>query len=329
VVAVAAGGDFSLALRADGRVIAWGDSFFGQTAVPAAAGSGVVAIAAGAWHSLALKSDGTVIAWGAGRTVGAYHEYGQSIVPPGATNVVAVAAGAQNSMVLRADGSVLVWGQSCCGITNVPESATNIVGIALAVNSTYCLALRADGRLFGWGSGCCGQTATPAEATNVVAIAAGGLHTIVTRADGSMIGWGDASFGELPVPGDITSNSLPVSTSGTVVTTVPGAYNITYSVTSAGGSTATLNRAVLVTNTPPSLPLTVRWLMTNDTFGLTFTNSPCLTFTVLGTTNLNLTARDWPSLGAATEVAPGQYVFTEPTASGRPQYFYRVLAPSQ
>jgi alpha-tubulin suppressor-like RCC1 family protein len=326
IVAVAAGGDFSLALRDDGRVIAWGDNLEGQTSVPASAFSEVVAISAGAWHSLALKSDGNVIAWGAGKTVGLYHDHGQSIVPPEATNVVAVAAGAQNSMVLRSDGSVLVWGQSCCGITNVPASATNIVGIALAVNSTYCLALRPDDTVIGWGSGCCGQTATPAEATNVVAIAAGGLHTIVTRADGSLVAWGDGGFGQLPVPADITSNSLAVSTIGTIVPNAPGTYDISYSVTSADGSTATTNRLVLVTNAPPSFPLVVGGLVSNDTFRLVFTNSACGTFAVLGTTNI--AAIDWPVLGPAVEVGPGQYEFTDSSAGG-PQRFYRVLVLSQ
>ena len=62
--AISAGGIFSLALKSDGSVIAWGDNTFGQCNVPAAALSGVVAIAAGSLHSLALKADGTVVAWG-------------------------------------------------------------------------------------------------------------------------------------------------------------------------------------------------------------------------------------------------------------------------
>ncbi|NOS70641.1 MAG: hypothetical protein HOP33_12015 [Verrucomicrobia bacterium] len=325
-VAVAAGGDFSIALRSDGRVVGWGDNTWGQRQVPAAAQSGVVAISAGAWHSLALKTNGTVVAWGAGTTIGAYHEYGQSIVPPEATNVVAVAAGAQNSMVLRADGSVLVWGQSCCGITTVPPEATNIVGIALAVNSTYCLALRTDGKLIGWGDSSFGQTGTPAEATNVVAIAAGGLHTIVTRADGSIFGWGDSSFGQLPPPADLASNTLPVSSSSTMPPSMSGTYEITYSVTGADGANATTNRVVQVTNLPPSSPLTLRVDSTNNTLRLVFTNSPCVTFTVLGSTNLSIPAGDWPVLGPAVEISPGQYEFS--SVFSRPEYYYRVVLPA-
>src|SRR5204863_429007 len=54
VVAVAAGGNHSLALRADGTVRAWGSNSFGQATVPAGL-SNVVAVAAGYNLSLALK----------------------------------------------------------------------------------------------------------------------------------------------------------------------------------------------------------------------------------------------------------------------------------
>jgi len=43
--------------------VAWGDNYFGQCNVPASL-SNVVAVAAGGQHSLALKQDGTVVAWG-------------------------------------------------------------------------------------------------------------------------------------------------------------------------------------------------------------------------------------------------------------------------
>ena len=47
-----------------GTVVAWGDDSAGQTDVPAGL-TGVVAVAAGDEFSLALKSDGTVVGWGA------------------------------------------------------------------------------------------------------------------------------------------------------------------------------------------------------------------------------------------------------------------------
>jgi hypothetical protein len=103
VVAIAAGGLHSLALQADGTLVAWGDNLAaGQTNLPPGL-TGVVAIAAGFYHSLALKSDGTVVAWGS-------NAEGQSEPPAGLTGVVAIAAGYAHSLALKADGSVVAWG---------------------------------------------------------------------------------------------------------------------------------------------------------------------------------------------------------------------------
>src|SRR6266581_1192452 len=83
--AIAAGGNHNLALRLDGTVVAWGNSYSGEANVPSSLGR-VVAIAAGWYHSLALNQDGTVVAWGAGMTnSGWYPDYGQSMTPAGLT----------------------------------------------------------------------------------------------------------------------------------------------------------------------------------------------------------------------------------------------------
>ena len=78
VVAIAAALVHSMALKADGTVLAWGTNSSGQlgdgTLTPRLTpvqvsglgdGSGVIAIAPHGAFSLALKSDGTVLAWGA------------------------------------------------------------------------------------------------------------------------------------------------------------------------------------------------------------------------------------------------------------------------
>ena len=70
VIAVAAGGTHSMALKSDGTVLVWGDTRYGLANVPPDL-SGVVAIAAGWFHNLALKGDGTVVAWGSGTSAAA------------------------------------------------------------------------------------------------------------------------------------------------------------------------------------------------------------------------------------------------------------------
>ena len=73
IVGVAAGDNFSLALRSDGTVLAWGRNDLGQlgdgtstnraSPVPVAGLSNVVSIAASASHAAAVKGDGTVWVW--------------------------------------------------------------------------------------------------------------------------------------------------------------------------------------------------------------------------------------------------------------------------
>src|SRR6185503_16976613 len=74
VRAIAAGEYYTVALKADGSVVAWGRNDSGQTTVPVAAQSGVTAVAAGWRHAVALKADGTVVAWGR-------NDLGQTTVP--------------------------------------------------------------------------------------------------------------------------------------------------------------------------------------------------------------------------------------------------------
>jgi alpha-tubulin suppressor-like RCC1 family protein len=74
-MAVAAGNDHSLALKTDGRVVAWGDGSNGLRPVPLAAQSGVVAVAAGVYHDLAQWAGGRLVAWG-------HNLYGQCNAPP-------------------------------------------------------------------------------------------------------------------------------------------------------------------------------------------------------------------------------------------------------
>jgi hypothetical protein len=63
VVAVAAGDEFSLALKSDGTVVAWGADDAGQTDIPAGLAN-VKAISAGSSFAVALKADGSIVGWG-------------------------------------------------------------------------------------------------------------------------------------------------------------------------------------------------------------------------------------------------------------------------
>jgi hypothetical protein len=181
VVAIAAGYEHSLALRADGTVVGWGRNLNGEAAPPAGLDD-VVAIEAGERHSLALRADGTVIAWGD-------NQYGQATPPDGLNGAIAIAAGRWHSLALRADGTVVGWGYNLIGETMPPAGLSDAV--AIAAGAHHSLALRSDGAVVGWGYNFYGQATPPAGLTDAVAVAAEWLHSLALRADGTVVGWGD------------------------------------------------------------------------------------------------------------------------------------------
>ncbi len=199
IIAMAAGDNHCLALKADGTVAAWGYNGQGQTNVPAGL-TNVVSIAAGSTHSLALRGDGTLTAWG---TI--FPSFATITVPQAATNVVALSLGpgAQHALLLKADGTALDWGNINYGsfLTNMPAQARDIV--ELASGATYCLALRADGKVVTWGTMNGGNLySIPAAATNIVAIATSWFGNAALRADGTVLVWGSINQ---PPPAPLSS----------------------------------------------------------------------------------------------------------------------------
>ena len=124
VTQVQAGIDFSVALRSDGKVVAWGDPGYSHLAIPANI-KPVTQIATGGDHTLALQNDGTVVAWGD-------NDAGQTTVPVGLTNVVYIAAGANSSAAVTQSGQVRVWGES-----NFTTATTACCASAIALNYAY------------------------------------------------------------------------------------------------------------------------------------------------------------------------------------------------
>ncbi len=167
-MAVAAGYYHTVALKADGTVVAWGDNEFGQ-ATPAGL-SDVVAVSAGGDHTVALKADGTVVVWG-------YNDgQGETNVVAGLSNVVAVAAGDWHTVALKNDGTVVAWGD----YEYVPAGLSNVVAVAAGL---YCtVALKADGTVVAWAADNeYGETDVPPGLSNVVAVAAGETHTVALK----------------------------------------------------------------------------------------------------------------------------------------------------
>lgn len=185
--AVAAGNGYSLALRADGTVVAWGTNGSGQ-ATPPAGLADVRAIAAGHRHCLALKADGSVVGWG-------LNDNGEANPPAGLEGVASIAAGQQHSVAVKQDGSVVAWGNNDQGETNVPAGLGGV--IAAAAGLSHTVALRADGTVVAWGSNSQGQTTVPAGLQGVVAVCADYDYTLALKQDGTVVAWGNPGG---PVP---------------------------------------------------------------------------------------------------------------------------------
>lgn len=206
-VAISAGGGHSLALRADGTVVAWGSNFSGQSTVPTAL-VGVVAISAGGSHSLALKSDGTVVAWGSNTS-------GQCSVPPELGEVLAVAAGGSHSLALISDGTVVAWGHNANGQSTPPADLRGVV--AISAGSNHSIALKSNGRVAAWGDQFSGKGTVPPDLSSVVSIAAGGSHNLALKSDGTVAAWGSNSGGQ---------SDVPVGLSGVVAISAGTAHNL-------------------------------------------------------------------------------------------------------
>lgn len=189
VIAIAARGTHSLALKNDGSVWAWGNNSYGQLGdgsttnrsypVQVRDGTGVgflegiVAIAAGGGHSLALKNDGTVWAWGDnnGRQLGndsrqENHLPIQVISPDGSTylgDIHDIIAGPSQSFARDDSGQAWAWGynyygQLGGGTNNYnctrPVLVQGLSGISqISSGNEHTLALKDDGTVWAWGQG--------------------------------------------------------------------------------------------------------------------------------------------------------------------------------
>jgi alpha-tubulin suppressor-like RCC1 family protein len=257
-IAAGIAAQFSLGLKSDSTVWAWGYNGVGQLGngtttqsnIPVQVSSltGVIAIAAGTNHGLALKSDSTVWAWG-------YNGNGQlgngtttqSNIPvqvSGLTGIIAIAAGNQHSLALKSDGTVWTWGYNNNGelgngnttSSSTPVQFSGLTGIvAIAGGAAHSLALKSDSTVWAAGYNIYGQlgngnttqstTAVQVSGlTGVVSLAGGVYHSLALKSDGTVWAWGYNIYGQLG-NGNTTNQSTPVQVSAlTGVTTITSSY---------------------------------------------------------------------------------------------------------
>jgi alpha-tubulin suppressor-like RCC1 family protein len=213
--------------------------------------TGVVAVAAGYQHSMALKADGTVVGWGRNvdGEVGDGSGNGQVLAPVnvcavGATapctavagNVlkdirILAAGGGGHSLAVGAQGAVFAWGYNKSGQVGVGDSSNRRVftpePVCAAGETSPCtkfltgivdvdawsgssLAIDANGALWGWGGNndgelsmvtttTCysGSSCTEVPAPVCASVDAPCKYSLALLNDGTIRTWGNNGFGQL------------------------------------------------------------------------------------------------------------------------------------
>jgi aspartate aminotransferase len=174
---VAAGFDFTVALRSNGEVWTWGHNNYGQLgdgthtdrATPARnrTGYGITQVSAGANFALARRP-GSVWAWGAngvgqlGNGSAVLDSATPVIVDRRTQNATQIVAGWDHAFAVDPDGSLWAWGSNGDGELGLgvdgapfstPQKVPGLAGVTqLAAGTAESMALRSDGTLLVWGS---------------------------------------------------------------------------------------------------------------------------------------------------------------------------------
>ncbi|MBW3623233.1 MAG: tandem-95 repeat protein [Armatimonadetes bacterium] len=195
------GDSFSVALRRDGTVWAWGVNQSGQlgngtitqsapTKIPSQVLglTDVTAISAGNF-CLALKKDGTVWQWGRGKSTPEKVEG----LPPAQS----IAGGGDHAMALSG-GEVWTWGSNSTGQLGIGTGSITFSPIPLKIE----------------------------QFTSVVAIAAGYAHNIAVKSDQSVWVWGDNYSGQLGIGSDSRYHENQAKSSPTLLSNGPPVYDL-------------------------------------------------------------------------------------------------------
>jgi len=151
----------------------------------------IVAIAAGSQHIVGLKADGTVVATGGDIRISLEGQRNPVVLQEHLnvqdwTNIVAIAAGRQHTVGLKADGTVVAVGSDVRArqaeiIRYDLSEWTDIVAIA-TFGRNEVIGLRTDGTIMSSIS-----NHAPSRWTNIVSIAGGDETVVGLRADGTVV----------------------------------------------------------------------------------------------------------------------------------------------
>lgn len=226
---IAAGDDFTCALKANGTTWCWGGNAFGQlgsgnttsSKTPkqiTSLGSNVTTLAGYGSRACALSSDGSMWCWG-----GVSSFWKTPTIIPSVSNASMVTIASLYGYALKKDGSV--WGKIYVGngtsATQIGGLNSDVISISGARygNDFLCAIKRdrtvwcvGDGSQGNLGNGAAEKVSVPTmvqDFRDVKSISVGLKHTCAVKTDGSLWCWGRNTYGQLGT-GDTTDYLRPV-----------------------------------------------------------------------------------------------------------------------
>jgi alpha-tubulin suppressor-like RCC1 family protein len=242
---VAGAGDYSIAIKTDGTLWAWGQGSFGCLGLgsttsyssPKQVGSltNWKDISNGLYSSLAIKTDGTLWSWG-------WNDYGQlglgnttSYSSPKQVGLLTdwlsiAASGYYGFLAVKTNGTLWAWGRNNYGQLGLgnttPYSSPKQVGaltnwLKISGGGYYghSHAVKTDGTLWSWGINSSGQLglgnttnySSPKQVgllTNWSYSSSGAVSCLALKTNSTLWSWGDNSSGQLG-QGNTTNYSSP------------------------------------------------------------------------------------------------------------------------
>lgn len=192
--AINAGGNHTVARRADGSLYAWGWNRQGQLgdasnndrSRPVVVSGAVTTwsqVAVGDLHTLALRSDGTLWAWGFNQNGqlgdGTMVDKNVPVQIGTAKDWLFIAAGKSHSMAINSKGVMYAWGSNFNGQLGDDSKTDRLVPTKVAAVTTTVA----------------GST-TPVTVT-WTAVSAGATHTVARAMDGTLWAWGGNAKSQL------------------------------------------------------------------------------------------------------------------------------------
>lgn len=227
---IEAGENFTLLLKENGTVWAWGNNKYGQLGNGTTEQSGIpqkiseleniVHIYAGATFAFAINHRGEVFAWGDNRYAqlgdGTTTQRTKPVRITSLTNIKKISAGYYHTVALKNDGTVYFWGN--------PKMNTNVYGYEferrpieidiknikdISSGKTHIVILSEDGEIYTWGENSKGQLGngtfgdtvdSPQKiklSANITKIESGSEHCVALDDSGHIYAWGSNLYGQL------------------------------------------------------------------------------------------------------------------------------------